>query len=119
MRPPFASLPSLGIQNPKSDPRDEIIPNQGLRSPPINVTIEVIFHWIFVVVLYISVLLYSVCYSFCSTHKYGSVVSKRSDIHLFFFVHVLDNILVQEVGTRTNRSFVRSVTPSPKQTHGG
>ena len=35
---PFASLPSLGIQNPKNDPRDEIISNQGLRSSQMNVT---------------------------------------------------------------------------------
>jgi hypothetical protein len=38
-------------------------------------SIRVIVHWIFVVVLHISVLLYSVYYLFCSTHKSRSVVS--------------------------------------------
>jgi hypothetical protein len=82
-------------------------------------SIEVIVHWISVVVLCISVLLYSVCYSFCSAHKSGSVVSERSALHLFFFVHVPDKIWVQEVGTRTSRAFARSAMPSPKTTHGG
>jgi hypothetical protein len=64
------------------------------------------------------VLLYSVCYSFHSTHKSGSVVSERSALHLFFFVHVPDKIWVQEVGTRTSRAFARSVAPSPKKPMG-
>jgi hypothetical protein len=82
-------------------------------------SIEFIVHWIFVVVLCNSVLLYSVCYSFCSAHKSGLVVPERSVFHLFFYVHVPDKIWVQEVGTRTSRSFARSATPSPKKTHGG
>jgi hypothetical protein len=82
-------------------------------------SIEVIVHWIYCCFLHISVLLYSICYSFCSTHKSRSVVSERSSLHLFFFVHVPDKIWVQEVGTRTSRAFARSVTPSLKKTHGG
>jgi hypothetical protein len=50
-------------------------------------SIEVIVQWIYVV---ISVLSYSVCYSFRSTHKSELVVSKRFALHLFFFVHVPD-----------------------------
>jgi hypothetical protein len=61
------------------------------------------------------VLLYSICYSFCSAHKSGSVVSERSALHLFFFVHVPDKIWVQEVGTRTSRAFARSVMRRARQ----
>jgi hypothetical protein len=63
--------------------------------------------------------LYSVYYSVHSAPKSGSVVSEQSTLHLFFFVHVLDKILVQEVGTQTNRSVAISVTPSPITNHGG
>ena len=38
-------------------------------------------------------LLYSICYLFHSTHKSGSVVSKWSSLHLFFFMHVPDKKL--------------------------
>jgi hypothetical protein len=48
-------------------------------------SIEVIVHWISVVVLHIFVLLYSVYYSFCSTHKSGSVVSFEN-IWLFVII---------------------------------
>jgi hypothetical protein len=82
-------------------------------------SIEVIVHWISVVVLNISVLLYSVCYSFCSIHKSRSMVLEQSSLHLFFFVHVLDKIWVQEVGTRTSRAFARSAMLSLTTTHGG
>ena len=41
-------------------------------------SIEVIFHWISVVVICISVLLYSVCYSFLSAHKSISVAKSYS-----------------------------------------
>jgi hypothetical protein len=67
----------------------------------------------------ISVLLYSIYYSFHSTHKSRSVVSKKSALHLFFFVHVPDKIWVQEVGTRTNRSFARSIASEPEQNSWG
>jgi hypothetical protein len=46
-------------------------------------SIEAIVHWIFVVVLYIYVLWYSIFYSFHSTHKSGSVVSEWSALHFF------------------------------------
>jgi hypothetical protein len=37
------------------------------------------------------------------------VVSKKSTLHLFFFVHVPDKIRVQEVVTRTSQAFAISV----------
>jgi hypothetical protein len=46
------------------------------------------------------------------------MVSERSALHLFFFVHVPDKIWVQEVGTRTNRFVARSVMSSPKKPMG-
>jgi hypothetical protein len=46
------------------------------------------------------------------------VVSERSALHLFFFVHVPDKIWVQEVGTRTSRAFARSVTRARQQPMG-
>jgi hypothetical protein len=46
------------------------------------------------------------------------MVSERSSLHLFFFVHVPDKIWVQEVGTRTNRAITISVALSPTKTHG-
>jgi hypothetical protein len=55
-------------------------------------SVEVVIQWIYVVVLRISVLWYSIYYSFRSSHKSGSVVSERSALHLFFFVHVPDQI---------------------------
>jgi hypothetical protein len=65
-------------------------------------SIEVIIHRIYVVVIRIFVLLYSVCYSFNSSHKSGLVVSEHSSLHLFFFIHVPKKIWVQEVGTQTS-----------------
>jgi hypothetical protein len=53
-----------------------------------------------------------------STPKSGLVLSEWSTLHLFFFVHVLNKIWVQEVGTRTNRSVAISVALSLKKTHG-
>jgi hypothetical protein len=64
------------------------------------------------------VLLYSIFYSFCFAYKSRLVVSERSSLHLFFFVHVPDKIWVQEVGTQTNRAFGRSTAPSPTKTMG-
>jgi hypothetical protein len=46
------------------------------------------------------------------------VVSERSSLHLFFFVHVPDTIWVQEVGTRTNRAITRLVASILITTHG-
>jgi hypothetical protein len=60
-------------------------------------SIEVIVHWIYVVVLHISVLLYSICYSFRSTHKSGSVVSEWS-CSSFIFLCACPR---QDLGTRS------------------
>jgi hypothetical protein len=68
-------------------------------------SVEVVIQWIYVVVLCISVLWYSIYHSFRSAHKSGSVVRERSSLHLFFFVHVPDQIWVQEVRTWTSRAF--------------
>jgi hypothetical protein len=53
-----------------------------------------------------------------STPKSRSVISERSSLHLFFFVHVPDKIWVQEVGTRTNRDVAISVCRAQKQPMG-
>jgi hypothetical protein len=46
------------------------------------------------------------------------MVLEWSALHLFFFVHVLDKVWVQEVGTRTNRAITRSVARARQQTMG-
>jgi hypothetical protein len=46
------------------------------------------------------------------------MVSKRSSLHLFFFMHVPDKIWVQEVGTQTSQAFARSVAQIPTKNHG-
>jgi hypothetical protein len=56
-------------------------------------SIEVIVHWISFVVLFIYVLLYSVCYSFHFSHKSGSVVI----FHWISFVVLCISVLMYSV----------------------